>query len=480
MKTGRHASVMGDLITTPATGRVVILSNRLPITARRDGATIRMIPSSGGLVAGLRQVAKRWPVVWLGWNGMAQDAADSGEVTRLDAWEGGSLGEIPLAGDEVSRFYRRYCNSVLWPILHGLEDDIPPDLEDWETYRRVNRRFADAALRQLRPGDRIWVHDYHLLLVPALIRERAPDVPIAFFLHTPFPEPRIFAEVPQHAELVSGMLGADVVGFHTEEYSWNFMCAATAAGHRTIGRNIIAGGRRTAVKTRPMGIDVNSFARLGNDPDVLAEVARLKTAEPALLLGVDRLDPTKGIPQRLLAFECLLDQHPELRGYVSLAQIAVPSREEIKAYRDLKQVVESLVERINRRFGRPSWTPVHYLYDTVDLNTLVSLYRATAVMVVTPQRDGLNLVAKEFIATRSDGDGVLILSKFAGAAAELRSALTVNPNHVTELANVYYQALTMPPAERRRRMLEMRRVIDANNVIGWASEFLDGLPAAVG
>jgi trehalose 6-phosphate synthase/phosphatase len=458
-------------------GRVLVLSNRLPITARRSGDVITVHPSSGGLVTGLRHVARQWPLIWFGWNGMAQDPpdGDSGELTQ--GWEGARLSAILLSAKDVEHFYRRYCNSTLWPILHGLGDGSAPAREDWEIYRDVNTRFAQKAITATLPGDRIWIHDYHLLLVARELRSLGSSAPIAFFLHTPFPAFKVFQQIPQHRELLEGMLGADVIGFHTEEYAHNFRCAASALGYRTVGNNVMAGDRRVRLKARPMGLDMNSFARLANEPHVLDEVARIKLAEPALILGVDRLDPTKGIPERLIAFERLLDDRPELHGRVSLAQIAVPSREEVTAYQDLKEVVEALVGRINRRYCTPSWTPIHYIYDTVDLNTLVSLYRAADVMAVTARRDGLNLVAKEFIATRSDGDGVLILSRFAGAAAELRSALLVNPHNVAELAAAYYQALVMPESERRSRMTAMRSAVASNDVIGWAAAFLDSLPA---
>jgi trehalose 6-phosphate synthase/phosphatase len=394
--------------------------------------------------------------------------------------ESGPMVGISLDESEVSHFYRRYCNSVLWPTLHGWTDDPLPEPADWDTYYAVNLRYTEAILRQLQPGDRVWVHDYHLLLVPRMLRERVPNVPVAFFLHTPFPEPAVFAHVPQSEKLLDGMLGANVIGFHTDAYARNFLAAVEAHGFRVRGNNVLDGKRRACVRTRPMGIDVDSFARLGTDPHVLAEVERIRNRETALLLGVDRLDYTKGIPQRLLAFECLLDEHPRLHGRVSFLQIAVPTREEITAYRDLREVVEELVRRINNRYGRPGWTPVDYLYGTVDVNTLASLYRAADVMVVTSRRDGLNLVAKEFIATRTDYDGVLILSKFAGAAQELTAALQVDPNRVGDLARVYYSALTMSDNERRSRMRELRRALENNGILQWAADFLDRLPGFAG
>ncbi|HET9986236.1 MAG TPA: trehalose-6-phosphate synthase [Longimicrobiales bacterium] len=451
-------------------------SNRLPVTACVEGDVVQTRPSDGGLATGLRGVAREWPVVWFGWRGLAGEV-DDGIAEPAPGMDGSATVGISLDEEEVARFYRRCCNGVLWPVLHGWTDEPPAGDEDWRTYRAVNERYAEAILGQLRPGDRVWIHDYHLLLLPRLLRERRPDVPIGFFLHTPFPAPEVFQAVPRSAELLEGMLGADVVGFHTSEYAGNFLRAVESIGYVTRGSDVRVGGRRACVKVHPMGIDVDSFARLGTDAEVLAQVAELRARGGALFVGVDRLDYTKGIPQRLLAFERMLEMHPELRGQVSLVQVAVPSREEIGAYRDLREVVETLVRRINRRFGRSDWVPVDYLYGRVDLTALAALYRAADVMVVTSLRDGLNLVAKEFVATRADGDGVLILSEFAGAAAELRPALRVNPNRIAELAEAYRVALAMPEAERRERMRELRRAVEANNVFHWAAALLDDLPA---
>ncbi|HEY8483380.1 MAG TPA: trehalose-6-phosphate synthase [Longimicrobiales bacterium] len=458
-------------------GRVLIVSNRLPVTARVERGVIRTYQSAGGLAAGLRQLALHWPVVWFGWQGLAGELdTETGEIPGPG--EGNRTISIPLTQQEVCGFYRRYCNSVLWPILHRRMDEAHHDPEDWQTYCAVNERYAETVLRHLQPGDRVWVHDYHLFLVPRFLRERRPTVPVAFFLHTPFPEPEVFREIPESRELLEGMLGADVLGFHTEAYRENFLRAVRAQGWTVEGSSVRVGRRHACVRVHPMGVDAESFARLAADPEVLAVVDWIRANGGAILLGVDRLDYIKGIPERLLAFERLLQEHPELRGRVSLLQVAVPSREELGAYRRLREYVEGLVLRINYTYARAGWTPVDYLHGSVDLNTLVALYRAADVMVITSLRDGLNLVAKEFIATRTDGDGVLILSEFAGAAAELEAALRVDPNDVDELARAYYRALTMPEAERRRRMRELRRAIEANSVLDWAADFMERLPAA--
>jgi len=318
-----------------------------------------------------------------------------------------------------------------------------------------------------------------LFLLPGFLRRMRDDrrIPIAFFLHTPFPSADVFQALPNHRALLTGMLASDVIGFHTNEYATNFLRTAHMAGYAVAGNVVDVAGRRIEVQVKPMGIDGAQFAHLGADPNVLAEVARLRSSNRTILLGVDRLDYTKGIPQRLLAYESLLEDRPELRGQVSLLQVAVPSRTENVAYTDLRQMVEQIVGRINKRFGGSAWTPVEYLYDTVDLHTLASLYRAADVMLVTPCRDGLNLVAKEFVATRADGDGVLILSRFAGAAAELDAALTCDPNRVKDLAATYYRAITMPLRERRRRMSKLVRSVMRNGIDTWITHFL-GEPQA--
>ena len=456
----------------PRAACMFIASNRLPLTAVRDAGVLRFRRSNGGLVAGLLQVARNWPVRWYGWNGVNGEGETAQYWRR---WEGASLIAVPMSDAEIQSFYHQYCNCLLWPVLHGFTENVVTADHEWRVYATMNARYADAILQDARRGDTVWVHDYHLLLVPQLLRQRRPDLPIAFFLHTPFPEPEIFAAIPECNELLRGMLGADVIGFHTAEFARNFLEAVRRLGYTVQGNDVLVAGRVVTVKTRPMGIDVDAFARLATDPDTLIEVDRIRATNTKLLLGVDRLDYTKGIPERLLAFEMLLTEHPQLRGAVSLFQIAVPSRGEISAYRDLRNVVESIVERINRRFGSAGWQPVEYLYDTIDLNTLVSLYRAADVMLVTSHRDGLNLVAKEFVATRTDNDGVLILSKYAGAATELTAALQVDPKQVREIAGACRRALDMSAHERAMRMRALRNAVAGNDVVLWASEFVEDL-----
>jgi trehalose 6-phosphate synthase/phosphatase len=344
-------------------------------------------------------------------------------------------------------------------------------------YRQVNERFADVVAEHVQAGDCVWIHDYHLMLVPKLLRERVPNARIGFFLHTPFPDATTFGAIPESRELLDGVLGASVIGLHTLENAQHFQHAvARTLGYQTHEGQVVLPDRRVVVCAEPMGIDVASFQRVAGDSEVIAEAARIRgESGAAVLLGVDRLDYTKGILQRLLAFEYLLEQHPELRTRVRLIQIAVPSRETVQAYRDLRGHVEDAVQRINRVFGQGGWTPIEYLYGSVDLSTLVSLYRSADVMLVTPLRDGMNLVAKEFVAARTDEDGVLVLSRQAGAAHELQAALLASPQRIDQLAETYFAALMMPRHERRVRMRRLREAITRNDVFDWASRLIDRL-----
>ena len=459
--------------------RLIIVSNRLPVTVHaRDGRAV-VRPSAGGLATGLRGPHESSEGLWIGWPGdlSGLDAATAVEVReRLT-----ELRTVPveLSPVEQSVFYDHISNSVLWPICHDRVDQLPLRVEGWETYEAVNARFADAVVAHYRAGDVIWVHDYQLLRLPALLRERLPGARIGFFLHIPFPNPEIFFTLSKREWLVEGMMGADVVGFHTRRYRGHF----TATLRRLFGLEMEADGtigwegRRVALGIFPMGVDAAGFAERATSPEVASERMKLRGAHGRLLLGIDRLDYSKGVPRRLLALERLLELHPEWRGHVRLVQVSVPSRDEVGAYRRFKREVDALVGRINGAHSTPSWTPVSYIYRSIPDTTLLALYGAADVMLVTPVRDGMNLVAKEFVACRSDEDGVLVLSEFAGAADELTDAVLVNPYDVDALAESLHQALLMPGPERRRRMRALRSQVFANDVHRWVGAFLSTLEA---
>jgi trehalose 6-phosphate synthase/phosphatase len=346
-------------------------------------------------------------------------------------------------------------------------------------YEAANARFADAVAAAYRPGDVIWVHDYQLLRLPSLLRARLPDARIGFFLHIPFPNPEIFFALPTRRWLVEGMLGADLIGFHTRRYRGHFTAALRRLfGIEAVNDAITYAGRRVKLGVFPMGIDAETYAKRAADRDVVAEAQRLRAdRDVRLLAGIDRLDYSKGIPRRLLAIERLLTRYPEWRERIRLVQVAVPSREGVAAYQRIRRTVEELVGGINGRFGTHRWAPLRYVYSGVSDTVLSALYRAADVFLVTPLRDGMNLVAKEFVASRTDGDGVLVLSEFAGAADELTSALVVNPYDVDGMADAIHRALTMDQEERRSRMQALRERVTTNDARWWAERFLAELSA---
>ncbi|NUO63487.1 MAG: hypothetical protein HOQ11_05370 [Gemmatimonadaceae bacterium] len=460
-------------------GRLLIVSNRLPVTvAERDGGVV-VVRSSGGLATGLRAPHERSGGLWLGWPGDLTSL--SSEASSLVEERLGELGAIPvqLGRSEQQVFYDNISNSVLWPICHDRLDHLPLRVTGWDVYETVNARFADLVVEHYEPGDTIWVHDYQLFRLPALLRERLPDARIGFFLHVPFPNPEIFFTLPVRRRLVEGMLGADLIGFHTARYRGHF--AATLRRLFRIERDadwaIDWRGRRVSIGVFPMGVDAAGIAERASAPAVSAEQLAVSTGNPRLLLGIDRLDYSKGIPRRLLAFEQLIRSRAEWREKLRLIQVAVPSRGTTRAYGKFRREVDALVGRINGDLGTPSWTPVQYLYASVPDHTLLALYRAADVMLVTPVRDGMNLVAKEFVASRVDEDGVLVLSEFAGAAEELRDAVLVNPYDVDSVADCIHEALVMPDPERRRRMRALRAQVMEHDVHAWAEGFLGALAA---
>ena len=466
--------MIGAVRTVPETGRLLLVSNRLPVAARVERGQVVVAPGAGGVSNGLLGLDELRGGRWIGWPGETwRLSADQRAVLarRLD-----EIGAIPveLSPTEVRRYYDGFSNGVLWPILHYQVDRLPSDPAGWDEYRRVNERFADTVVEHYRPGDQIWVQDYQLMLVPGMLRERLPDAAIGFFLHVPFPSSEVFRLLRWRRSLLEGMLGATIVGFHTASYAGHFISSAQRIlGCPVVDGRLVIGGRQVRVVDDPMGIDAAAYAAVAERPDVRAEADELARARPnvRLLVSVDRLDYTKGIPRRLLAFERFLEQHPAERGRVQLLQIAAPSREGVGEYREYARSVNELVGRINGRFATVGLAPIHYLSRTLPRERVVALYRAATIALVTPLRDGMNLVAKEFAAARTDDDGVLILSEFAGAAAELAGAIVVNPYDLDGTAQAIAQALDMPPEECRERMRALRSRVQEHDVHRWAHDF---------
>jgi trehalose 6-phosphate synthase/phosphatase len=461
--------------------RLILVSNRLPVTVRHENDEVVVERSAGGLATGLRSPHEQTDGIWIGWPG---DTSRLSEVQQR-AMEA-HLADlrcvpVPLTPDEVSRYYDGFANAVLWPLFHYLLDRIPLTSQEWESYRAVNEKFADMAAQAWRPGDLLWVHDYQLCLVPRFLRARLPSARIGFFLHIPFPASEVMRILPWRDQVLEGLLGADLVGFHTFTYRSHFVSSVLRIlGIPTQNDCIYFDGREIRLGVFPIGVDSHAIGALASDPDVLGEASAICTEAHGqkILLGIERLDYTKGIPCRLVAFERFLEREPHWRGKVRLVQIAVPSRDQVPSYQEARRHLDELVGRINGAFSTVDWVPIHYVQRSLNERQVVALYRAADVMLVTPLRDGMNLVAKEFVTSRSDEDGVLILSEFAGAAAEMGEALQVNPYDIESLAQAYADALTMPEEERRLRMRALRQRIAARDVHQWAKSFIDALGGA--
>ena len=450
--------------------RLLLVSNRLPLTAERRRGKLHLKPSAGGLATGLHSVHDPGKGLWFGWSGLYDKPTEFEPET--DEWKRRGCVPVPLTRTDVRDYYEAYGNGVVWPLFHSLIDRMPLRPGPWATYEKVNQRFDEPVAKKLRRVDVVWVHDYQLMRVPALLRAQAQEARIGFFLHIPFPSVEIFSALPGRERVLEGLLGADLVGFHTAGYMRNFAAAVERLlGLPVHGERVTYGGREVRLGVFPMGADVARYA----DPAPSKSRTPRPPIDRRLLLGVDRLDYTKGIPRRLLAFERLLETQPDLRGRVCFLQIAVPSRTDVPAYKRFRRQIDALVGRINGAYGTSAWTPVQYVARPVSQEQLVSLYRSCDVMVVTPLRDGMNLVAKEFVASRVDEDGVLVLSEFAGAADEMHEALLVNPYDLDSVASAMHEALMMSPDERRARMRSMRRRVLHNDAPHWAKSFLAAL-----
>ncbi|MEX2620345.1 MAG: trehalose-6-phosphate synthase [Egibacteraceae bacterium] len=448
-------------------GTLAVVSNRLPV--RRVGS--KWQAAVGGLVTALRPIVRQRAARWIGWDGGAESLPAALPGTPAE------LAPVSLSATEVRHYYDGFGNRTIWPLFHDNIETPAFHREWWDSYAGVNRRFADVCADS---GDAAlwWVHDYHLMLLPQMLRDKQQDAPISFFLHIPWPPPELFARLPWRREILLGLLGADVVTFHTEQYRKNFVrtCGRVLSRDeaRAFGRTIeLADGRQVHTAANPISIDNDDFADLAVSAEVAAERERLQQqfGDRMMLLGVDRLDYTKGIPQRLEAFERLLDRRPDLRTKLVLVQLAVPSRGNVSAYQGLRSQVEAIVGRINGRFTEPGHdAPVHYLHRGVPFPHVVASYCQADVMLVTPLKDGMNLVAKEFIITQAAAGraGALVLSEFTGAALELREAFPCNPFDIEGLSHVLERAIAAPEDDRRTRSRAMARRLRRADVHRWA------------
>lgn len=465
----------------------IIVSNRLPVQAQKGNDSWSFTPTSGGLATGMKSVHQEGDSLWVGWPGISSDILDKKSKNQItqDLAEN-QLYPVFLNEDELDNFYFGFSNKCLWPLFHYFIEYHQFDNKQWEYYIQVNQKFADAVLEVIEDGDIVWVHDYQLMLCPQMIKDVNPEVTIGFFLHIPFPSFEIFRIFPERERLLNGLLGSDLIGFHTYDYERHFLSSVKRILNFEVNFNIILHhGREIVVNTFPMGIDYKKFegAAVENLKNSSLESSELKKQISAhklenkgkLILSIDRLDYTKGVVNRLLAFERFLDTYPEYHDKIRLVMLAVPSRSKVSQYQQLKRQTDEVVGRINGKFATVNWTPVWYYYRSMQFENLIDLYVSSDVAMITPFRDGMNLVAKEYLATRVENDGVLILSELAGSSKELPQALLVNPFDIEQLAQSIKTAIEMPLKEQQERNTISRKRIRRYDIDKWSSNFMNAL-----
>ena len=467
--------------------RIIVVSNRLPFTVTHGSGGVHFEESAGGVASGLRallfsshsSLSAISEYIWVGWPGSTIDDELQAGV-RVKALSAFGCYPVFLSGEDFQKFYEGFCNKTLWPLFHYFTSNAQYDESYWIQYKKVNEAFCAALLEMVRPNDVLWIHDYHLMLLPELLRKAFPKIRIGFFLHIPFPQFEIFRMLPGkwRREILQGLLGADFIGFHTHDYAEYFLRSV----HRILGHEhrmgqLTLGHRSVRVGAAPMGIDFKKFHDAAGSAEVQAVQKNLQQmlGDSKIILSVDRQDYSKGILQRLQGFEAMLELNPQWRGQVTLLMVVVPSRIGIADYEGMKKQIEELVGRINGKFGTIGWNPIIYQYRSLAFDSLVALYAMSHVALVTPLRDGMNLVAKEYVATRRDKTGVLVLSEMAGAAKELPEAIIINPNNREEVAGALKMALEMDREEQVRRNAIMQNRLRRYDVTRWAMDFLTEL-----
>ncbi|RPA98804.1 glycosyl transferase [Choiromyces venosus 120613-1] len=461
---------------------LIMVSNRLPISLKKkDNGEYAYNVSSGGLVSGLSGMTKNTTFSWFGWPGMEVPEEDMEKVTRELAEKYQAV-PIWLPDEMADKHYNGFSNSILWPLFHYHPGEISFDESAWIAYRDANQLFAEAIAKTVKDGDLVWIHDYHLMLLPAMLRkavgDRAKNMKIGFFLHTPFPSSEIYRILPVREEILRNVLAADLLGFHTFDYARHFLSSCTRIlGLTTTPAGVEFEGKLRRVGAFPIGIDPEKFEEGLQKQSVQDRIAQLekKFQGVKLIVGVDRLDYIKGVPQKLHALEVFLTEHPEWIGKVVLVQVAVPSRGDVEEYQNLRAVVNELVGRINGRFGSVEFMPIHFMHKSVNFEELISLYAVSDVCLVSSTRDGMNLVSYEYIATQQKRHGVMILSEFTGAAQSLSGSIVVNPWNTEELANAIHEAITMPPNRREANHKKLYEYVTKYTSSFWGQTFVGEL-----
>jgi trehalose 6-phosphate synthase/phosphatase len=471
-------------------GKTIIISNRLPVQLQISNGGITAIPSVGGLATGMKSVHSGGDSLWIGWSGLTDEEIPEELAPKIDealAQHGSS--KVKLTQKEVDGFYFGFSNRTVWPLFHYFLEYSEFELDYWNVYKDVNQKFADAILKKASEEDTIWIHDYQLMLVPQMVRNERPDISIGFFLHIPFPSFEIFRTLPWREEILEGLLGSDLIGFHTYDYERHFLSSVRRLlGLEVSFNDIYLDNRIIKVDSFPMGIDYKKFSKAAeensqkkpskrSDLQQRLDTHKKSTPDGKFLLSIDRLDYSKGIAKRLNAFEYFLNKYPQYKEKVRLIILAVPSRSNVPQYQLLKKEVDELVGRINGELATVNWTPIWYFYRSLPFDSLIDLYTSCDIAWLTPLRDGMNLVAKEYIATRTDKTGVLILSEMAGSANEMNESLLINPNNFEQIADTLYTAINMPKEEQQARNKVLQKRLERYNVEKWANSFMSSLRA---
>lgn len=456
--------------------KVLIVSNRLPIKISKKENTISYQNSEGGLATGLTSIYQQGDNQWIGWVGA--DVADEEKEKVTTDLAARNLCPIFLSQQEINDYYEGFSNETLWPLFHYFPTLTEYNPEHWETYKKVNQKFADAIIKTATKDDVIWIHDYQLMLVPQMVRKAIPDVSIGFFQHIPFPSYEVFRLIPWRKELLNGLMGADVIGFHTYDDVRHLISAVNRiTGLPNVANEIRIDSRTAIVDAFPISIDYKKYRALAEEAQTRRNERKLKQLinYNRLIISIDRLDYSKGITHRLHAYQLFLEQHPELRGKVTMIQLVVPSRDTVPKYKQLKEEINRMVSEINGKFSTLGWQPIQHFYRSFPLHLLSALYKAADVALVTPMRDGMNLVSKEYVASKTDQKGVLVLSEMAGASRELSEAIIINPNDVWDFADKIFQALNMPEEEQKRRMNAMQQTVATFDIFNWVENFMSKL-----
>ncbi|RLV95368.1 Alphaalpha-trehalose-phosphate synthase UDP-forming [Spathaspora sp. JA1] len=464
-------------------GKVLVVSNRLPVTIKRDSnGSYTYSMSSGGLVTGLQGLKKSTEFQWLGWPGL-EVPEDEQERVNHDLKEKFNCTAIFLSDSIADLHYNGFSNSILWPLFHYHPGEMNFDENAWAAYIEANRTFASAIGEQVKDNDMVWVHDYHLMLLPAMLRQEIgqtrKNIRLGFFLHTPFPSSEIYRILPVRKEILEGVLSCDLIGFHTYDYARHFLSSVSriVPNVTTLPNGIQFQGRSISIGAFPIGIDVDNFIEGLTKPSVIERIGQLKEKfkDCKVIVGVDRLDYIKGVPQKLHAFEVFLTENPQWIGKVVLVQVAVPSRGDVEEYQSLRATVNELVGRINGQFGTVEFVPIHYMHKSIPFDELISLYNVSDVCLVSSTRDGMNLVSYEYIACQQDRKGALILSEFAGAAQSLNGAIIVNPWNTEELSDAIKESLTLPEEKKEINFKKLFNYISKYTSGFWGESFVKEL-----